>query len=81
MITSKDWPLRERFMAQLRSSLAALSQRAAWYPGSEAKVAAFKERFPKVCWTALVARRRKHASQAAIETRANPTRNIHLPTG
>lgn len=35
-------------MAQLRASLAALSQRAAWYPGSEAKIGAFTERFPEV---------------------------------
>ncbi|GBF87574.1 NAD-dependent aldehyde dehydrogenase [Raphidocelis subcapitata] len=46
VITPRDWPLREKFMEALRTALSTLSQRAPWYPGSDAKFAAFRSKFP-----------------------------------
>lgn len=45
LVTAADWPLRKRFLAYVRAKLNALSQRVAFYPGSEAKYAAFKARW------------------------------------
>jgi len=53
VVTARDWPLREKFLAALRASLNAISQRAPWYPGSEAKCKAFLAKFPNV--SALIA--------------------------
>lgn len=47
IITARDWPLRERFLSALRSCLSAISQRAPWYPGSDAKCRAFHDKFGK----------------------------------
>ncbi|KIY93232.1 hypothetical protein MNEG_14731 [Monoraphidium neglectum] len=45
VVTSKDWPLREKFVSALRACLSGIHERAAWYPGSDAKRAAFTRRF------------------------------------
>lgn len=46
IVTDRGWPLREKFLAALRRKLAALPNRVAYYPGSDAKHAAFLGRFP-----------------------------------
>lgn len=33
VVTDRDWPLREKFLAALRRSLAAIPARVPWYPG------------------------------------------------
>lgn len=48
VVTAKDWPQREAFLQVLRNKLGAEQQRKPWYPGSDAKHAAFHKRFPKV---------------------------------
>lgn len=46
MITSKQWPLREKFLKIIRKLLSSCHQQAAWYPGSKQKFTAFRDRFP-----------------------------------
>lgn len=47
VITDASWPQREAFLSALSRCLDALYCRAHWYPGSEARRAAFKQRFPQ----------------------------------
>ncbi|KAF8059215.1 ARC6 [Scenedesmus sp. PABB004] len=46
VITDAAWPLRPAFLAALARALDALQCRAPWYPGSAARLAAFRARFP-----------------------------------
>ncbi|MFG1790856.1 aldehyde dehydrogenase family protein [Nocardia sp. NPDC049149] len=39
IVLSKDWALKDKFLAELRVALAAAPQRTAYYPGSDARVA------------------------------------------
>ncbi|WP_405159632.1 aldehyde dehydrogenase family protein [Nocardia sp. NBC_01499] len=39
IVISKDWALKDKFLAELRTALAQAPQRAAYYPGSDARVA------------------------------------------
>lgn len=48
LVTAKDWPQREAFLATLRRRLGETQQRMPWYPGSNAKHAAFQAQFPQV---------------------------------
>lgn len=47
MLTDAEWPLRDKFLAALRSKLAAMPNRVAYYPGSNKKHAG--ARVP-ICW-------------------------------
>lgn len=47
VLTCKQWPQREAFVAVLRRKLAATRTRVGWYPGTAAKRAAFRARFPE----------------------------------
>lgn len=46
VITDASWPLRGAFLATLATCLDNLQRRAPWYPGSAARIDAFKARFP-----------------------------------
>lgn len=46
VVTDAGWPLRHKFLAALRRRLAAQPNRVAYYPGSDRKLAAFRQRFP-----------------------------------
>ena len=46
LLTHRAWPLRQRFLAALRAALAAAAPRYAYYPGSDARYAAFLSRYP-----------------------------------
>lgn len=46
IVTDAEWPMRDRFLAAVRSKLAATPNRVAYYPGSGHKAGAFKHRFP-----------------------------------
>jgi hypothetical protein len=46
LITDRRWPLRERFLQAVRDRLARSWRRAPYYPGSEAKLQAFRAAFP-----------------------------------
>ena len=46
VVTARTWPQREAFLAALRQVLSRTQQRWPWYPGSEARHAAFRARFP-----------------------------------
>ncbi|KAK9868062.1 hypothetical protein WJX84_011056 [Apatococcus fuscideae] len=48
IITAKQWPQREAFVQALRKALAEAPCRAAYYPGSEKRAAAFCKSFGKV---------------------------------
>jgi aldehyde dehydrogenase (NAD(P)+) len=48
LVTARDWPQRDAFLAVLRQRLGEEAQRAAWYPGSEQRMAAFRRGFPQV---------------------------------
>ncbi|MFD6155586.1 aldehyde dehydrogenase family protein [Nocardia sp. NPDC060256] len=39
IVLSKDWPLKDKFLAELRTALAQAPQRTAYYPGSDSRVA------------------------------------------
>lgn len=45
IITSKQWPLREKFLERIRSVLSSCYRQSAWYPGSKEKFQAFRNRF------------------------------------
>lgn len=45
IVTAADWPMRATFMAAVRAELQATQQRAPYYPGSSAKIEAFRQRF------------------------------------
>lgn len=47
IITDSSWPQRPAFLAALSRCLDTLQRRSPWYPGSEARLAAFKQRFPQ----------------------------------
>jgi acyl-CoA reductase-like NAD-dependent aldehyde dehydrogenase len=46
IIVSSDWPQREKFLDRVRAVLGTLDPRAAWYPGSNRKLAAAKASYP-----------------------------------
>ena len=46
VVTDRGWALRDKFLAALRAKLCALPPRVAYYPGSQAKHAAFLAKFP-----------------------------------
>ncbi|MCU1423303.1 MAG: putative aldehyde dehydrogenase [Microbacteriaceae bacterium] len=46
VVLSSDWPQREAFLAQLRSALDRTPERAAWYPGSDARVVQAASSYP-----------------------------------
>lgn len=47
VITDASWPQRQAFLAALARCLDGMYCRAHWYPGSEQRRAAFKQRFPQ----------------------------------
>lgn len=47
VITDASWPQRQAFLAALARCLDGMYCRAHWYPGSELRRAAFKQRFPQ----------------------------------
>lgn len=47
LILSRDWEQKDAFLAELRDVLATLPLRDAWYPGSDAKIAAAKVSYPE----------------------------------
>lgn len=46
IVTARDWPLRAALLDRVRARLAALPTRRAFYPGAEARFAAFREHYP-----------------------------------
>ncbi|SDO37042.1 aldehyde dehydrogenase (NAD(P)+) [Nakamurella panacisegetis] len=46
VVLSSDWPQRGEFLAQVRSALSRAPQRAAYYPGSDQRVAGAKSSYP-----------------------------------
>ncbi|NMO04478.1 aldehyde dehydrogenase family protein [Gordonia sp. TBRC 11910] len=48
LILSADWPQKERFLTEIRRVVDRLPARAAWYPGTDAKVAAALDAYPDV---------------------------------
>ena len=48
IVTWKDWPLRDRFLAEIRRLLAAVDTRKAYYPGAADRFAAFAAAHPEM---------------------------------
>jgi acyl-CoA reductase-like NAD-dependent aldehyde dehydrogenase len=47
IVTSRHWPQRGAFLAELRAALAATPLRPAWYPGAEQRWQRFADRYPQ----------------------------------
>lgn len=52
VILSSDWPQRAAFLRALRTAYEAAPRRAAWYPGSDARLAAAASDYPHGTWCA-----------------------------
>lgn len=47
LVTARRWGLRESFMARLKKTFARIPTRKPYYPGAEARLAAFREAYPQ----------------------------------